>query len=220
MHHEAGVTTRIVLAMFVLAACGSGATAPPPRDVRDMRANEHKDAARLHAMRAAELARISDGLREEPRTWKDDPKTGMWFRSLDEEHQAKLHLVAAERLEADYQERCAGLPRDEITISPLQRFSTGGMPKADGVIVFLTPAAGPPERLLRALRCHQAWMRLGEAEHDECPLELAGIDLVTYGDRTGISVEITMQDPAAVAELQRRAEHVIETGRHASSRDR
>lgn len=209
---------RTAVALFALAACGPGTSTPPPRVARDMRANEHQDAARLHAARAAELARVSDALREQPKKWKDDPKTGLWFRSLDEEQQADAHLEAAARLQADYQERCAGLSRDEITISPLQQFSTGGMAKPDGVIVFLAPAAGPADRLLRALRCHQAWMRLGEAQRDECPLELAGIDLVTYGDRTGISVEIAIQDPAQVGELQRRAQHVIETGHHSLAR--
>jgi len=210
--------TRIALALLAVAACGS--TGPSPRTApapREMRASEHKDAARLHAARAAELGRVSDALGEQPIKWKDDPKTGLWFRALEEERRADAHLAAAAQLDADYRERCAGLSRDVLEISPLQRFSTGGMPKADGVIVFLAPAAGPPERLLRELRCHQAWMKLGEAKTDECPLELVGIDLTAYGDSTGISVEIVVQNPARVAELQRRAEYVIETGRHRQS---
>lgn len=206
--------TKRILLVIATAACGSTsptATAPP---AREMRASEHRDAAKAHAARAAELARISDALGVKPQEWKNEPKTGLWFRSLAEERLADAHVASAEQLEATARERCADLPREVAEVSPLQRFSTGGTPKPDGIIVFLSPAAGPPEQLLRELRCHQAWMKLGAAPSDQCPLELAGIDLTAYGDATGISVEISTQDPAAVAELQRRAKHVIETGNH------
>jgi hypothetical protein len=207
--------TKTALILFGLVACGSTSPSPTAPAPREMRANEHKAAAKLHAARAAELARVSDALGEQPVKWKNDPKTGLWFRSLNEERAADAHLAAAGRLEGDVRERCGDLPRDVVEISPLQRFSTGGIPKADGIIVFLDPAAGPPERLLRELRCHQAWMKLGEAPDDKCPLEIVDIDLTAYGDGTGISVEIATQDPGSVAELQRRAQHVIETGHHA-----
>ncbi|MFN0250208.1 MAG: hypothetical protein ACKV2T_25210 [Kofleriaceae bacterium] len=211
---------KSTLILLGIAACGSASTSPTPSAPasREMRASEHKAAAMLHAARAAELARISDALGEQPIKWKDDPKTGLWFRSLSEERQADAHLAIAAQLETDFRERCGDLPRELVEVSPLQRFSTGGMPKPNGVIVFLEPAAGPPERLLRELRCHQAWMKLGEAPAAECALEIVGIDLTAYGDATGISVEIATQDPASVAELQRRTQHVIETGRHAQRR--
>lgn len=207
---------RQVWFVVSLAACGSTTTsAPPATPVRDVRASEHRDAARLHAARAAELQRISDALGQQPIEWKNEPRSGMWFRALAEERQADLHLEAAAALEAEFHDRCAGLTQDQISLSPLQRFATGGSPKGDGMIVFLTPEAGPADRLLHELRCHQAWMKLGEAQKDECPLELRGLDLVAYGDASGISVELAVQDPALVAELQRRTRTVIETGQHA-----
>lgn len=209
--------TKRALILIGIAACGSASPSPTAPAPRDIRASEHRAAAKLHAARAAELARVSDALGEQPIKWKDDPKTGLWFRSLTEEREADAHLAEAARLEGHVRDRCADLPREVVEVSPLLRFSTGGIPKADGIIVFLDPAAGPPERLLRELRCHQAWMKLGEAPNDECPLEIVGIDLTAYGDAAGISVEIATQDPGSVAELQRRVRHVIETGRHAQS---
>jgi len=212
--------TRITLALIGMTACGSTGPSPTAPAPRELRASEHRAAASLHAARAAELARVSDGLGAQPIKWKGDLKTTLWFRSLNEERKADAHLASAALLEADFHERCGDLPRDVVSVSPLQRFSTGGMPKADGMIVFLEPAAGPPERLLQELRCHQAWMKLGEAPSDECPLEMVGIDLIAYGDATGISVEIAAQGPGSVAELQRRAQHVIETGRHGQTPER
>jgi len=54
------------------------------------------------------------------------------------------------------------------------------------------------------MRCHSAWMMLGTAPMDRCALDLPGIDFVAYGDRTGISIEVSVLEPALVLELQRR----------------
>jgi hypothetical protein len=76
--------------------------------------------------------------------------------------------------------------------------------------LFLEPGAGRPEALLRAIRCHRAWMMLGERGMEDCPLDLAGIQVVAHGDPGGISVEITVRDPRLVPELQRRAAKDLE----------
>lgn len=203
-----------VIGLGLVVALGCGSAPPPAPAPREMRASEHRDAATLHAARAAELARLSDALGGGQREKLDDPATGLWFRSLEEERQAHEHLVEAAALHTEFEERCGALAPAQIVVSPLQRSSIGWLRKPDGIVVLLATEAGPPERLLQELRCHRAWMRLGEAAEDKCPLELPGIDLVAYGDRTGISVEITLSDPALVAELQRRTEHVIATKQH------
>jgi hypothetical protein len=88
----------------------------------------------------------------------------------------------------------------------------------DGVRVFLHPDAGQPEALLRALRCHRAWMMLGDRGMEDCPLDLAGIHVVAQGDPTGISVDITVHDPNLVPELQRRAAKDLEMAATRSQR--
>jgi hypothetical protein len=178
-----------------------------------MRATEHRDAAALHAARAAELARLSDGLGG-PRADRGDEASGLWFRSLEEERLADEHRSEAAVLQSAFEDRCARLSPSEIVTSPLQRWSVGWLPKSDGIVVLLSPDAGAPGRLLEELRCHRAWVRLGEVPDDKCPLELPDIDLVAYGDKTGISVEITLENPALVGELQRRTVYVVETKRH------
>jgi hypothetical protein len=53
-------------------------------------------------------------------------------------------------------------------------------------------------------------MMLAESGMEDCPLDLAGITVETYGDATGISVEIKTNDPSLVPELQRRAAKDLE----------
>ena len=170
--------------------------------------------AGLHVARALKYAQLADALRAQPQRRLDDARSGMWVRALEEERQADAHLTAAAALRARYEERCAGVATEDVQMSRLQRLARGGEPRKDGVVVFLPASAGPADRLVEALRCHQAWVRLGEAEGDQCPLEITGVDLVAYGDDTGVSVEITVSDPALDGELQRRAKVVIETGHH------
>jgi hypothetical protein len=75
---------------------------------------------------------------------------------------------------------------------------------------MLASQAGPPDRLMAAMHCHRAWMMLGEAGMEDCPLDLDGLAIETYGDETGISVEITVRNRALVPELQRRAAKDLE----------
>ena len=98
-------------------------------------------------------------------------------------------------------------------MSPLQRFALGGAPMPDGVMVFLSPAAGAPDELRAALDCHRAWMMLGEAGMDACPLDLPDLRIRAYGDRNGITVELRSADTALVPELQRRAAAELEQTR-------
>ena len=178
-----------------------------------MRADAHLDAAHDHARRAKELERWP-GARSGSIGRFDDPQRGLWYRAFDtsvEQAQlARAHESEAAALHASYEAACGTRPLAEVAVSPLQRFGIGGAPIADGVMVFLSPDAGSPDELLSALRCHRAWMMLGEAGMDACPLDLAGLDIRAYGDRNGVTVELRPNDKRLVRELQRRAAAELE----------
>lgn len=143
---------------------------------------------------------------------------GTWYGSWNtaEEHRrlAQIHRSAAARLEADYEQACRETPHELIATSVLQRYGLGTGPLPDGVLVLLSPDAGPPERLLAAMRCHLAWMMLGRSLMDDCPLDLPGLHISARGDRDAIELSITVSDPALVPELRRRAAHDIEAAQH------
>lgn len=201
------------LTAIALAACTAAPTSPARLGSRGPRADEHLDAARDHERRAQELARWPETRPSGSGTF-DEPRAGLWYRRWDtsdeEARAAEGHRSAAADLHARYEEACGAAPLGEVSISPLQRYMVGGTNLADGVLVFLQTEAGTPEALLRAIRCHRAWMMLGERGMEDCPLDLSGIRVVAHGDPTGISVEITVPDPALVPELQRRAAKDLE----------
>jgi len=144
----------------------------------------------------------------------DQPAGGLWYRKWDtsenERRAAEHHRSEAAHLQAEYDEACANVASADASISPLRRYGVGAFPTEHGVVVMLSSEAGPPGRLLAALRCHRAWMMLGEAGMEDCPLDLRGITVETYGDETGISVEIKTRDPKLLPELQRRTAKDLE----------
>lgn len=148
----------------------------------------------------------------------DDPATGLWYRRLDtsaeEQRAAAFHRSEVSRLHAAYEEACAGLPSADMKVSPLKRYGLGGFATDGGMIVMLAAEAGPSDHLLAAIRCHRAWMMLGEAGMDDCPLDLAGLTVEAYGDESGISVEIKPRDHALVPELRRRVAKDLEHASH------
>jgi hypothetical protein len=178
-----------------------------------MRADAHLDAARDHARRAKELERWP-AVRSGDIGRFDDPQAGIWYRawdtSVEQEQLARTHESQAAALHASYEAACGPRPLAEVSVSPLQRFGIGGAPMADGVMVFLSADAGPPDELLASLQCHRAWMMLGEAGMDACPLDLARLEFRAYGDRHGVTVEIRSTDSRLVPELQRRAAAELE----------
>lgn len=197
--------------LVLMAAC---ATQPPakkvPRTSRGMRVEDHLDAAREHQRRAQELRAWPDVRRDNGYI---DPSSGLWYRTWDTaaEHDAlaATHREEAARLHAAYDEACANIAPDRVRVSPLVRFGEGGIATSDGVIVYLRPEITPAE-LLAEMRCHRAWMMLGEAGMESCPLDLPKIRVQAHGDATGISVEITVPDPLLVQELQRRTARDLE----------
>jgi hypothetical protein len=198
-----------VLAATLLVGCAT--TSPPPKGgPRGLHANEHLETARRH-----------DELARREATWPESPHpdahggTVPWFRTWDTgvEHErlATLHRSRAAQLQAAYQEACGERPLDEVAVSPLVRFGTGGWNTSTGVILYLAPEAGPAERLLADLRCHRAWMMLAPAGMDDCPLDLPGLVLDARGDGAGITVSIAVSDRRLVGELQRRAARDLES---------
>lgn len=202
----------IPVGVSFLIACGSSAK-PPPEPPRDLHATEHREAAEAHAARAAELARLTDALGG-PTRRNADPVNALWVRSIEEESAAGEHIREAERIETDAAAACAGMSEAQKQRSPIQRFAIGWLRTPEGVVVLLPTTAGEPDQLVAELRCHRAWMQLGNAPADKCPLDLGGVDIVAYGDRRGISVELTLRDHSQIAELQRRTEYVIAHGDH------
>jgi hypothetical protein len=96
-------------------------------------------------------------------------------------------------------------------MSPLQRYGVGGSNSATGVVLYLSPAAGPADHLLADIKCHRAWMMLGPSAMDDCPLDLPGIVIDARGDVDGITVSIAIRDTKLIEELQRRAARDLET---------
>jgi hypothetical protein len=142
-----------------------------------------------------------------------DPPVGVWYRSWDTvEHErlAEIHRSRASAIDAEFADACAGLEGDEIRVSPLQRFGIGGWNTATGAIVYLSPNAGNPDRLLAQMRCHRAWMMLGPSNMEDCPLDLPGLAIDARGDANGVTVSLGARDPNVIAELQRRASKELE----------
>jgi hypothetical protein len=182
---------------------------------RGLRATDHLDEAHRHDQIAREQMSWPDTRAASP----GDPAFGVWYRSWDTHDQARLadiHRGEASAQNAEFAEACEGLSGEEITRSPLARFGIGGWNTATGTIVYLSPNAGSPDRLLAQMRCHRAWMMLGRTEMVDCPLDLPGLAIDARGDAMGVTVSMVVRDPKYIAELQRRTAKDLEVA--ASSR--
>jgi len=204
---------RLVVISSLLFGC---ATAPPPEPrggPRGLRASEHLDVARQHDAQAHEREAWPDARAVAPGDIRQ-PVAMPWFRSWDtaSEHArlAQTHRAKAAELQAQYDEACADTSAGDAASSPLEIYGVGGWNTTTGVIVYLAPEAGPPERLLARMKCHRAAMMLGPTGMEQCPLDLPGIALDARGDSDGITVSIVVREPELVPELQRRAAHELE----------
>ena len=204
----------------VLIGCATAPRPEPKGGPRGLRASEHLDAARAH-----------DALARERETWPDTrpaapgdlrPVALPWYRSWDTagEHDrlAEIHRAKAAEIHARFDEACRDLPASDAQVSPLAAYGIGGWNTTTGVIVYLSPDAGPPDRLLARMRCHRAAMLLAPAGMEDCPLDLPEIALDARGDEGGITVSIVVRDPELVPELQRRAAHDLEVAGQLRSR--
>lgn len=205
--------TSSLIGLVGLIGC---ATSPPPEPKggpRGLRASEHLDIAHQH-----------DAVAREREAWPDTRGTGPgdmrqpaampWYRSWDTgaEHErlAETHRAKAAEIHAQYDEACGDLPAGEANVSPLASYGVGGWNTAAGVIMYLVPEAGPPDRLIARMKCHRAAMMLAPSGMEDCPLDLPNVVLDARGDADGITVSITVRDPKLVPELQRRAAHDLE----------
>jgi hypothetical protein len=133
-----------------------------------------------------------------------------WDTAADQERAAAMHRGEAQAIYEAYERACGTRPSDEVSVSPIVRYGTGGGATADGVVLYLRPDAGPADRLMAELECHRAWMRLAPANMDACPLDLAGLRIDAKGSDEGITLVLTVRDRALIPELQRRAAHDLE----------
>lgn len=203
---------------LILTACAT-TSVNEKAGPRGLRADQHLSAASREEEHAAQLARWPDTRPGADGTTVDQQQAaGTWFGTWDTatEHRrlAQIHRSAAAALQAEYEQACEDTPPDLVSVSPLQRYGISGTRTDDGVLVLLSASAGPPDRLLAAMRCHRAWMMLGRTDMDDCPLDLPGIQVSARGDADGIELTISVPDRTLVPELQRRAAHDLEVKRH------
>jgi len=205
-----------LLLLCLVTACAASSVHERPGP-RGLRADQHLAIADRENERANELTHWPDPRAAGPGAETADRSVaGNWYGSWDTsaEHQrlALAHRSAAAQLEDDYARSCGDSPAEAASVSPLQRFGMGGSPIPGGTLVLLSTEAGPPDRLLAALRCHRAWMMLGRSDMDDCPLDLAGLQVNARGDEHGIELTLTVSDPRLVDELRRRTAHDLESG--------
>jgi hypothetical protein len=208
-HNVKWTTTMRMLAVSMLAACATTTMPAAKGGPRGLRADEHQDLARQHDEHAKQSSRWPDA------TVADVyglPWTRSWDAGGEHERVAAAHRGKADALHVAYDEACGDRPLTKVSISPLQRFAVGGWNTQTGVILYLDPSAGAPDRLIADMKCHRAWMMLADTGMDDCPLDLPGLKLDARGDAEGITVSIAITDPELVPELQRRAAHDLEAG--------
>lgn len=200
-----------LVALVILAACG-GATTEESSSPRGPRASDHMAMAHRETKRSDELARWPEtrtaaeaGPQFSVARW-----SGRWDTEEDHRRMAQVHRGEAAQLEVAYQDACGTASANEVMVSPLRRYGVWTGSSEGGSIAVLGPDAGPPEKLLAALRCHRAWMMLGRSAMDDCPLDLPGLHVAARGDAAGTELTFTIDDATLVPELRRRVARDVE----------
>jgi hypothetical protein len=209
-------------ALPFLTACAAciacaGSTVNEKPGPRGLRADQHLDIAQREAENADQLTRWPDTRSSNSGAQPDQLISawfGMWDTTAEHQQIAQRHRTAAAQLEAEYEQACGATPAAVASVSPVQRYGVGTSPIPGGTVVLLTPDAGSPDALLAAMRCHRAWMMLGRTDMDDCPLDLPGLRVSARGDAEGIELTMTVDAPALVPELRRRAAHDLEAAQH------
>jgi len=186
----------------------------PKGGPRGLRASEHLDAARREDTLAYESSRwpattaMSPGGAEvvTPLAW-----SRRWDTAADHERLAQVHRSKADALFLAYEQACDDRPLDQISVSPIVRWGTGGWNTDDGAVIYLDPSAGRPDALLAELQCHRAWMMLGPVGMDDCPLDLPGLLVDAQGGPEGVTLSLSVKDAKLIPELQRRVATQLET---------
>jgi hypothetical protein len=173
------------VSMLAIAAC-AGAT-PPPRE--------------------AEPPRPSATTQPRPavRDLDAQPWSFRWDAGAERD---RLPRDAA-GLEAEYARFCGPSSPPKLTGSPLLRYRETSYNTSSGVVIVLSPLAGTRDSLLAELRCHQVGLVMSEPA-DGSPFDVPGLVIDAVGDRYGISLTLTVRDPADLPDLQRRIERGVE----------
>lgn len=205
------------IAALVLAACANPKPRPETPGSRGLHANEHLAAARQHDEAARETSTWPETRTADSTGRVDQLLIGThwhrtWDTAADQERAAANHRSQAQAIHAAYEQACADRPLQDIEVSPIVRHGVGGSATTDGVVLYLSTHAGPADQLMADLECHRAWMRLAPANMDLCPLDLAGLHIDAVGTPDGITLTLTVKDPALIPELQRRTAHDLELG--------
>lgn len=212
------LTTSVFL---IAGACGASQGTRP----EDMTAAEHSREARRHdreGMRAPYVrgsylgGYYGDPSWGPPRggsywshgyyPWSYSWSSG-WDTGAPHFAEADQHEAAADVLEKRYRETCALVAASTASTPPLDRFVRSISPTDRGVVVRLAREAGPPDMLLAEIQCHTAWLQLEprpEAANDITAV--TGLEYTIRAEPDVITVAISASEPAAIAELRRRAE--------------
>ena len=205
------LSSWLLVPLVAITACG-GASSEGNAGPRGARASDHIAIADRESRRGDEIARWPDKRIETGPQFTAGAWFGRWDTAAEHHRIAQFHRGEAAQLEAAYEEACGDASTQTVSVSPLQRYGIGADSAVGGTMVLLSPDAGPPDKLLAAMRCHRAWMMLGRSAMDDCPLDLPGIHVVARGDAAGIELTITIDNAALIPELRRRAAHEVEAG--------
>jgi len=200
--------------VLLVAACATPTQQGPKGGPRGLRAADHLDAAQREDQLARDSSRWPTTTAMTP-GGTDIPTPVIWTRrwdtAADHERLARVHRSKADGLYAAYQDACGARSLDQVVVSPLVRWGTGGWNTSTGAVVYLDPKAGDPDALLAELHCHRAWMMLGPAGMDDCPLDLPGLLVDAKGGTEGVTLSLSVKDSKLIPELQRRVATQLET---------
>ncbi len=170
---------RPLIGLIILALVGCGGA--PGTQADDMSTAEHERLASEHEARAQN---------------EGEPDAQMRHERI-----ARQHAAAAEALRNFENASCEGIAPDDRAVCPLTAY-TAGVEDSTGGVSFEVAEGTSAETALAHFQCHIAFARSqGREGMDECPLFVAGVEASAAGGR----VALTVEDPAALAELRRRA---------------
>jgi hypothetical protein len=162
-----------------------------------------------------------------PHSWQA-PYAGQgwypWFYYWDPrlEHRRLLdaNVPAEEALKLEHRAACEGIPERMQELSPFESYAFGSARLSSGILLHLSSEAGPPEVLLVRLRCHEAWLRVvPRPDVSNDLMAVAGATLVVHaGGRETIEVMMSIADPLAVDELDRRAQIAVRRAKRSRAR--
>lgn len=233
MNNTAFHLVPVSLALAFATACAHGAGTDP----HDMSAAQHEAAARQEQGQQAEHAAQHDPNAREERTdcsrgkicWTKtvNPTAGHMKTAQEHQELAAAHRAASQALRDAEASACAGLSDEDRDTSPFahtadirsvaqlepRSASYADTTAADGgaTVVFRATPGLTSEWLQRILSCHLA--RNAAVGHDMpempyCPLVPRGVQAKVRSVGDGFAVDVTSKDPAAAAEIWRRAQHL------------